>query len=91
MIRIAICDDEKTMSDNIKTMVSDFFCGKNMQIAIVQFSCGEELLNYGRQIDILFLDIQMKTINGMETARILRESGFQGFLIFHDNPQRNGF
>lgn len=82
MIRIAICDDEKTMSDNIKTMVSDFFSGKNMQTAIVQFSCGEELLNYGRQIDILFLDIQMKTINGMETARSLRENGFQGFLIF---------
>jgi two-component system response regulator LytT len=39
-------------------------------------------LNYDGQIDILFLDIQMKDIDGMETARRLRADKFQGFLIF---------
>lgn len=82
MIRIAICDDEKCMSDTIKKMVSDFFDIKNMEIAIVQFLCGEELLKYDKPIDILFLDIQMKNIDGMETARRLRERKFKGFLIF---------
>ena len=45
-------------------------------------SCGEELLKYDGQIDILFLDIRMKDIDGMETARKLRADKFRGFLIF---------
>ncbi len=82
MIRIAICDDENYMSAQIRTLVSAFFRRKNTEISIRQFSCGEELLQYDKQIDILFLDIQMKGIDGMETARKLRGQNFRGFLIF---------
>lgn len=82
MIHIAICDDEKYMSDHIRTMVLDFFRGKNMETVIHQFPSGEELLKYDKQIDILFLDIQLEGIGGMETARKLRRRKFRGFLIF---------
>lgn len=82
MIQIAVCDDEKYMSDLIETMVSDFFRRKNMEVSIQQFSCGEALLHCDKKIDILFLDIQMNDIDGMETARKLRERMFKGFLIF---------
>ena len=82
MIHIAICDDEKHMSGHIKTIVSDFFRKKNREISCRTFSGGEELLKYDGQIDILFLDIQMKDMDGMETARRLRENKFRGFLIF---------
>ena len=82
LIRIAICDDEKHMSDHIRAMASDFFRKKNREIQLRTFSSGEELLSYDGQIDILFLDIQMKGMDGMETARKLRDSKFRGFLIF---------
>lgn len=82
MIRIAICDDEKSMTDKLEKMVSAFFRRKNKEIAIAKFSCGEELLNHDKPIDILFLDIQMDGIDGMETARKLRDCKFRGFLIF---------
>ena len=82
MIHIAICDDEKHMSDHIRAMASDFFRKKNREICFRTFSSGEELLSYDGQIDILFLDIQMKGMDGIETARKLRASKFQGFLIF---------
>ena len=82
MIRIVICDDEKHMSDHIRAMASDFFHKKNREIQLRTFTSGEDLLNYDGQIDILFLDIQMKGMDGMETARKLRDSKFRGFLIF---------
>ena len=82
MIRIAICDDEKHMSDHIRAFVSDFFRKKNREIQLRTFSSGEELLNYDGQIDILFLDIQMMGMDGLETARKLRAGKFRGFLIF---------
>ena len=82
MIHIAVCDDEKHMSDQIRAFVSDFFRKKNREIYLRTFLSGEELLSYDGQIDILFLDIQMKDIDGMETARKLRAGKFRGFLIF---------
>ncbi len=82
MIRIAICDDEKHMSDHIRAMASDFFRKKNREIQLRTFLSGEDLLNYDGQIDILFLDIQMKGMDGLETARKLRADKFRGFLIF---------
>ena len=82
MIHIAICDDEKHMSDHIRAMASDFFRKKNREIQLRTFLSGEELLNYDGQIDILFLDIQMNGMDGLETARKLRAGKFRGFLIF---------
>lgn len=82
MIYIAICDDEKSMSDHIRKLASDFFHEKNMEVTIFQFSSGEELLKHDNIIDILFLDIQMEKINGFEVARKLRNRKFKGYLIF---------
>lgn len=82
MVCVAVCDDEKYMADTIRQMAEDFFHGKNMEISVCQFSCGEELLACRQRIDILFLDIRMGTMDGLETAGELRRRGFDGYLIF---------
>lgn len=46
------------------------------------FSDGHALLENGGDFDILFLDIQMRSPDGMETARRLRRQGNQCLLIF---------
>ena len=70
------------MSDHIRSFVFDFFRKKNREISLRMFSSGEELLSYNGQLDLLFLDIQMKDMDGMETARKLRAGQFRGVLIF---------
>lgn len=82
MIHIAICDDEPCMSDALRQMVSAFFCRKNIDTMITQYTSGEQLLRSQKKIDILFLDIQMGGLSGMETAKKLRRRKFKGFLIF---------
>ncbi len=82
MIRVAVCDDEKYMAGAVKKMAADFFRAQNIETVIEVFLSGKELLKYEKTIDILFLDIQMKEMDGMETARILRRRGFKGYLIF---------
>lgn len=78
MINIAICDDEKYILDKIKKLVFDFFHRKNVEITVSQFGSGEELLRHNKNIDILFLDIQMDGIDGMETARKMRSQNYKG-------------
>lgn len=82
MINIAICDDEQVILNSIQKLVTDFFHSRNIEIKVFLFSSGEEILGIGKDIDILFLDIQMKQLNGIETARKIRSKGYKGFLIF---------
>ena len=82
MIHIAICDDEKCMTEKIEKMTVDFFKKKNTEISVVAYSSGEDLLKSSEKIDLLFLDIGMQGLDGIETARRLRQQGYQGFLIF---------
>ena len=81
MINIAICDDEKYILDKIKKLVFDFFHRKNVEITVSQFGSGEELLRHNKNIDILFLDIQMDGIDGMETARKMRSQNYKGSIV----------
>lgn len=82
MLYIAICDDDRYALETLKNLVKDFFAKNNIDIIIMLFVSGEELLQYENHLDIIFLDIQMKKLNGMETAKKLRQSDFKGFLIF---------
>ncbi len=82
MICIAVCDDEKYMTEKLKRMIKEFFNRKNIDTSVLQYSSGEELLRSNQKIDILFLDIGMQKIDGIETARRLRAHNYKGFLIF---------
>ena len=83
MLTIGICDDEKEIRDKIKNVVEKTMFDDDRDYRIKTFSSGEELLqeNIG-EIDILFLDIIMGDINGMDTARKIRENDKNMEIIF---------
>ena len=77
-MRIAICDDEK----NIRELIANKVEKQYPDAEIIFFQSGEELLLVDKSIDILFLDIQMSGIDGMETARELRKKDKSVILVF---------
>ena len=77
-MRIAICDDEK----NIRELIANKVEKQYPDAEIIFFQSGEELLLSDESIDILFLDIQMSGIDGMETARELRKKDKSVILVF---------
>lgn len=83
MINIGICDDELHYRSKIKDMLKEILSSYPINYKVYEFSSGEELLNnYPKDLDILIMDIQMKLINGMDTARKIREFDENLELIF---------
>nr|WP_312216807.1 LytTR family DNA-binding domain-containing protein [Clostridioides sp.] len=83
MIKIAICEDEKETQLLIEDQLDNILKNINIEYEIQKYSSGEELLDSNlKDIDILLLDIQMGQINGMDTARKIRELGNKMEIIF---------
>lgn len=71
-MNVAICDDESRIREGICTVLSEAF----PEMTIREFVSGQELLEtIGGQYmpDIVLLDIAMDGMDGMETAKKLRE------------------
>lgn len=87
-MQIAVCDDEKVfldlLSGTIKNCMAEYD-GNLSEFHIDAFLSGEQLLEaygQGQRYDLIFLDIRMKTLNGFETAKNLREIDNDVFIIF---------
>ena len=83
-MRIAICDDEKRLRKDLRALVEVRLdlCGADYTIE--EFEDGAELLKSEtvKELDLLFLDIEMPKTDGMETARRLRQAGCKMLIIF---------
>ena len=86
MLSIAICDDEKTICSYIEKRTMDCLAKADEEADVQVFYDGAELFEKCREnpsvFDIIFLDIKMKTINGVECAKLLRETGVQSLIVF---------
>ncbi|WP_286184103.1 response regulator [Clostridium sp. CCUG 7971] len=83
MIKIAICEDEKETQILIEDYLNNILKNINVEYEIQKYISGEELLECNlKDIDILLLDIQMGQINGMDTARKIREVDNKMEIIF---------
>lgn len=84
MLQLAVCDDEKVFRSDLRKILGTELelCGIDYHIS--EFASGEELIAGLGKADcqILFLDIEMKGIDGVETARRLRETKQQLEIIF---------
>lgn len=70
MINIAICDDDESVVNQIKKCIGEYNACKS---AISTYNCGEELLVERKKFHVIFLDIDMGGIDGIETAKRIRK------------------
>ena len=82
MLELAICDDEKIYRNDLRKILGTGLELSGIDYRITEFSCGEELIKNFRCCDIVFLDIEMGALNGVETAKRLRAMNRQCVFIF---------
>ena len=77
-MNIAVVDDEEI----IRQQIHDFIKKQKPDFNISDFATGEELLAAGSDFDIIFLDIQLEGMSGIEAARNLRRRKVDAVLVF---------
>ena len=86
MYRVAVVDNEKEQTDLFVRFIADFCKETGEQIETVAFSSGVDFISdYQGDFDIVFMDIEMPELDGMETCKRLREADSAITIIFITN------
>ena len=82
MIRIAVAEDDLSWAHQLQTYVDQYAreSGKSFEVSL--FADGEDLLEqYHGQFDLVFLDVQMRFLDGMATAELIRRTDPEVIII----------
>ena len=86
MIRIAMVEDEAAVREQLQGYIQRYTRQYGTEFAVTEFSDGVEILDAYRPVyDIVLLDVEMKHLDGMETARRIRELDRDVVLLFITN------
>ena len=89
MLNIAIVDDEQKMADALKDILSRYSAEKGVELHTDWFPNPVQFLTeYTDRYDLVLLDIDMPDMNGLDTAKKLREMDDIVSLIFVTNMRQ---
>ncbi|MDK8189631.1 LytTR family DNA-binding domain-containing protein [Paenibacillus sp. UMB7766-LJ446] len=76
MFNVAICDDEEKQRELVKMMLISLSLKTNIDFQVTLFTSGEQLVshykNVGDTFHILIMDVEMSGMNGIQTAKEIR-------------------
>lgn len=84
-MKIAICDDEIYFAGKLREILMQYLEERHIDFEIELFSSGREFVELGvemLQYQIIFLDINMKQMDGIETAKNVRAYTEESFVVF---------
>lgn len=82
MITLAICDDEFIERKLNKKKIVQILENLNTDYNIDEYSDGQELVQSEMFYDIVFLDIKMKKLDGIETAKEIKKVNQNVIIVF---------
>ena len=86
MIRVAIVEDDAEVQGVLQEYVRRYTRQYGTEFEVTVFADGVDILeDYRAVYDIIFLDVEMKHLDGMETARRVRELDKDVIIVFITN------
>jgi len=82
MLRVAIVDDEQADSAALLSLVTEFFQKNDLACMSRVFDAPLDFIRSTENYDIVFMDIRMEKLDGLEVARIMRKINTDSVLIF---------
>lgn len=72
MLQIAICDDFLEQTLALQKYIHEYCERNNVEYKLSLYTAGDELLSNAEKFHIIFLDIEMPGLDGIETGRMIR-------------------
>lgn len=83
MIHIAVCDDERDFVAHLSELLTRYAQETGEEMKVTAYYDGMELIEgYDTTIDLIFLDIQMKLVDGLRAAERIRQMDEKVGIIF---------
>lgn len=83
MIKIAVCDDDRTIRESIVKALRRYGSDNGMEFEILEYAAADALLvSYPAELDLILLDIYMPGVDGMEAAKAIRKFDQEVCIIF---------
>ena len=82
MLRIAIVDDNENDSAALRALVADYLHKNNHAHVIQVFNASMDFIRSVDNHDIVFMDIRMDKLDGLEVARLMRKINTDTVLVF---------
>lgn len=86
MINIAIIEDDVVEAENLKNALERYRKEISEDIKINHFNSAEKILqNYKAVYDVIFMDIELPLMSGMDAAKVIRQVDDRVVIIFVTN------
>ncbi|HQE70508.1 MAG TPA: LytTR family DNA-binding domain-containing protein, partial [Atopobiaceae bacterium] len=82
MYRVLVIEDKPGEADRLRQMISEYGEDRDLEFQVVWARTAVELPEERRAFDLIFMDIGLPGINGMEAAEMLRTFDSETPLIF---------
>lgn len=85
-MKLVICDDLPEDREVLRTFLREYATEQHLEFDVLEYTSAEELLqefpSLSEEPDIIFFDIYMGKMTGMEAAYKLLDDGYHGAFIF---------
>ncbi len=80
-IKVGICDDFPLIVEELSNIISHYLDKKGSAYEIFKFYGGTEVLDLIQELDLLFLDIEMPGLDGIEIGAMIQKKNVQCKII----------